>query len=123
MIPKDKVLQTKWLNTIKRKDFTPGKHHRICSLHFKDGKKMGTDIPKLFPLPPKPTFRKSPKERPTQCSTSNTKRSLEPLPVLDIACAEITNTESTEALVEKLPQEVTELKMKVHALTVEKFGL
>ena len=84
---------------------------------------MGTtDIPKLFPLLPKPTFRKPPKERPTQCSTSNTKCSLEPLPVLDIACAEITNTESTEAL-EKLQQEVTELKMKVHALTVEKFGL
>ena len=124
MVPKDKVLQTKLLNAIKRKDFTPGKHHCICSLHFKDGKKMGTtDIPKLFPLLPKPTFRKPPKERSTQCSTSNTKCSLEPLPVLDIACAEITNTESTEALVEKLQQEVTELKMKVYALTVQKFGL
>ena len=35
MIPKDKILQTKWLNAIKRKDFTPGKHHRMCSLHFR----------------------------------------------------------------------------------------
>ena len=103
MIPKDKVLQTKWLNAIKRRDFTPGKHHCVCSLHFKDGKKMRTtDIPKLLPALPKPTFRKPPKERSTQCLTSNTKHSLEPLPALNIACAEISNTESTEALVEKL---------------------
>ena len=121
MIPKDKILETKWLNAIKRKDFTPGKHHRVCSLHFKDGKKMGaTDVPKLIPLIPKPTFRKPPKERSTQCLTSNTKHSSE-LP--DSVCVETNNTESTEALVEKLQQEVTELKMKVCALTVEKFGL
>ena len=79
-----------------------------------------TDVPKLFPLISKPTFRKPPKERSTQCSTSNTKHSSE-LP--DSACVETNNTESTEALVEKLQQEITELEMKVCALTVEKFGL
>ena len=45
------------------------------------------------------------------------------LELLDSACGETNNTESTEALVEKLQQEVTELKMKFCALTVEKFGL
>ena len=55
--------------------------HRVCSLHFKDGKKMGTtDIPKLFPLLPKPTFRKPPKDRSACNVISNAKQSLEPVP-------------------------------------------
>ena len=62
MIPRNGPLRTRWLNAIKRKDFVPGKEHRIYSLHFKSGKKMGcTDVPVLFPLLPKPAFRKPPR--------------------------------------------------------------
>ena len=125
MIPRDKTLQTKWLNAIKRKDFIPSKHHRVCSLHFKDGKKMGTtDIPKLFPLLPKPTFRKPPNDRSACNVNSNVRQSLEPLPEALDSCYAVTNhTETNEALIVKLQVEITELKKKIHFLTVKKFGL
>ena len=60
--PQDDTLRKKWIGKIKRKDFVPTEHHRVCSLHFKNGKKMGsTDVPVIFPLLPKPTFRQPPK--------------------------------------------------------------
>jgi len=51
MIPHKEPLRTKWLNALKRKDFVPNEHQRLCSLYFKHGKKMGcTDVPVFFPL-------------------------------------------------------------------------
>ena len=62
--PKDESMKLKWINAIKRKDFIPGEHHRVCSLHFQGGKKMGlTDVPAIFPLLPQPKFRKPQRER------------------------------------------------------------
>jgi len=77
MIPWNGPLRTRWLNAIKRKDFVPGKEHRFCSLH---GKKIGcTDIPVLFPLIPKPAFRKPPKKHSSvQISKSVKKSTVKP---------------------------------------------
>ena len=59
-----------------------------------------TDIPKLFPLLPKPTFRKPPKDSNV---ISNAKQSLEPVPdALDSGCAVTNYTETNEALIVKL---------------------
>ena len=34
--PQDQELRKKWINAIKRKDYTPGASAKICSLHFPD---------------------------------------------------------------------------------------
>jgi hypothetical protein len=34
--PRDKDLCVKWVRAISRKDFTPSKYSRVCSLHFRD---------------------------------------------------------------------------------------
>ena len=47
----------------KTKDFNPTGHHRLCSSHFKGGKKRNSDIPSVFPLLPLPKSRKEPKFR------------------------------------------------------------
>ena len=39
VIPKDNKLRKIWLSKISRKNFTPTSGHRVCSAHFKDGKK------------------------------------------------------------------------------------
>ena len=60
-IPKDELYRMKWINAIKRKEFTPGEHHRMCSVYFRNGKKMGTtDVPVLFPLLPTPNPHTTP---------------------------------------------------------------
>ena len=56
-------MKLKWSNAIKLKDFIPGEHYCVCSLHFQGGKKMGlTDVPAIFPLLLQPKFRKPPRE-------------------------------------------------------------
>ena len=32
--PSDNDLRSKWINALKRKNFTPSKHSRLCSCHF-----------------------------------------------------------------------------------------
>lgn len=64
-IPTDKKLRKMWLHWIGRANFTPGKHHRVCSKHFVGGKKtclhnVPTVVQKLL-LPtqakPRTTFK------------------------------------------------------------------
>ena len=38
--PKEKLAREKWINAIKRMDFIPTDHHRVCSNHFKGGGEM-----------------------------------------------------------------------------------
>ncbi len=65
--PKDKLVREKWINAIKRNDFIPTNHHRVCSNHFMGGgggERMNlSDIPTIFPLLPQPMIRKEPKLR------------------------------------------------------------
>ena len=70
--PLDEGLRKKWIGNIKQKNFVrPTEHHRVCSLHFKNEKKMGsTDVPVIFPLLPKPAFRQPPKQRSTPPTTT-----------------------------------------------------
>ena len=127
MIPQNEPLRSRWLNAIKRKDFVPNKHRRLCSLHFKQEKKMGsTDVPVIFPLLPKPVFRKLPKKRFSQISKSVKKSTLKPATQSKSSCeSKDISTESdvpvkmTKTLVKELQQQVTELKSKVEALTAE----
>ena len=52
------------MDAIKRKDFIPSDRHRVCSKHFKNGKKCNKlDVPIIFPLLPEPKTRKRPKAR------------------------------------------------------------
>ena len=39
VFPKEKNLRRRWLHSISRKNFKPTTGHRVCSLHFKGGKK------------------------------------------------------------------------------------
>ena len=39
VFPKEKNLRRSWLHSISRKNFKPTTGHRVCSLHFKGGKK------------------------------------------------------------------------------------
>lgn len=49
MLPRDGSLKQQWNNAIKQKDFIPGEHHRVCSLHFQRGKKIGSmDVPAII---------------------------------------------------------------------------
>ncbi|QQP48693.1 THAP domaincontaining protein 5like, partial [Caligus rogercresseyi] len=36
IFPKDEELKKIWLRSIKRKDFCPSKHSRVCSRHFQE---------------------------------------------------------------------------------------
>ncbi|CAB4044285.1 THAP domain-containing 11 [Paramuricea clavata] len=38
--PKDQTLRNPWIDRIGRSEFTPNDHHRVCSEHFPDGKKI-----------------------------------------------------------------------------------
>ena len=103
-------------------------HHRLCSLHFKQGRKMGCiDVYVLFPLLPKPLFSKTPKKRSSQVPTS-TKMTTTSEPVHKSSCENQgnnteTDAQTTETLVKELQEEISELKSKFEALTVDKFGL
>ena len=128
-IPQDEPYRSKWINNIKRKDFIPGEHHRVCSLHFRNGKKMGTtDIPVLFPLLPKPSFRKPPTTRPAPVKKPRQKFISSSSISSTAAESDITEicslgSQTSESLVDKLQQEIAELKIKVEALSAEKFCL
>ena len=37
-IPKDEPYRTKWINAIKRKEVTPGEHHHVCSVYFRNAR-------------------------------------------------------------------------------------
>ena len=39
VFPKEKNLRRRWLHSISRKNFKPTTGHRVCSLHFRGGKK------------------------------------------------------------------------------------
>ena len=39
VFPKEKNLRRRWLHSISRKNVNPTTGHRVCSLHFKGGKK------------------------------------------------------------------------------------
>ena len=122
--PQDKPYRSKWINNIK-KDFTPGEHHRVCSLHFRNGKKMGTtDVPVLFPLLPKPSFRKPPTTRPAPAQKQkSTLSSSTSSTTTDSDSTENSQCQTSESVVEKLQHEIAELKVKVEVLTAEKFCL
>ena len=51
VIPKNRALRKVWLNKISRKNFKPGKGHRVCSAHFEGGQKKTYDnnIPTIVP--------------------------------------------------------------------------
>lgn len=50
IIPKDVKLRKRWLSMISRKDFKPSSSHRVCSAHFKNGKKTYMDnVPTIVP--------------------------------------------------------------------------
>ena len=56
VIPKDKELRKIWLSKISRKNFIPTTAHRVCSAHFKDGKKTYmNNVPTVVPKTVKPT--------------------------------------------------------------------
>ena len=60
--PRHVSLREKLVNSVKRKDFIPGEHHRICSQHFHGATKQGrSDVPIIFPLFPQSKQRKPPK--------------------------------------------------------------
>ena len=46
--PREKLTRDKLINAIKRKDFIPTDHHRVCSQRFKGGGKSDScDIPTI----------------------------------------------------------------------------
>ena len=56
VIPKDRALRKECIRQISRKDFTPGKEHRVCSAHFEGGKKTyDNNIPTIVPKTIKPS--------------------------------------------------------------------
>ena len=57
------LLRKKWLHCISRKDFKPTSAHRVCSLHFPEGKK--TYLNNIPSITPKTESRKPVKERAT----------------------------------------------------------
>ena len=60
--PRDVSLKEKWVNSIRRKDFIPGKQLCVCSQHFHGAKNQGrSDVCILFPLLPQSKQRKPPK--------------------------------------------------------------
>ena len=121
--PLDDALRRKWTNEIKRKDFVPNEHHKVCSLHFRNGKKMGsTDVPVIFPLLPKPTFRKPPKQRSAPLTTTKS-ATLKSAVVSHSSGPEVETAKTTEVLISELQQEIAELKLQLQAMPVEKFGL
>jgi len=93
----------------------------VCSLHFRNGKKMGTtDIPVLFPLLPKPSFRKPPTTQPAPVkkprqkftSSSSISSTAAESGIMEICSL---GPQTSESLVDKLQQEIAELKIKVEA--------
>ena len=61
------ALLKQWLLNIRRENTPINQNSRVCSLHFKDGKKTGkSDVPVIFSWTKKP--RKSPKKRTIPCS-------------------------------------------------------
>ena len=118
--PKDESMKLKWSNAIKRKDFVPGEHHRVCSLHFQGGKKMGlTDVPVIFPLLPQPKFRKPPRERELLPNPAKRKRCT--LSVILSENAVVDEDDEDERI--KMQQEIDQLSKQLEQLAVEKFGL
>ncbi len=57
------LLRKKWLHSISPKDFKPTSAHRVCSLHFPEGKK--TYLNNFPSITPKTEGRKPVKERAT----------------------------------------------------------
>ena len=104
--PLDEGLRKKWIGNIKRKNFVrPTEHHRVCSLHFKNGKKMGsTDVPVIFPLLPKPTFRQPPKQRSTPPTTTKRppRRTLKSTVATSGSGKEVQSMQTTEMLIDEL---------------------
>ncbi|XP_065904073.1 THAP domain-containing protein 11-like [Dysidea avara] len=121
-IPKDEPYRTKWINAIKRKEFTPGEHHRMCSVHFRNGKKIGTtDVPVLFPLLPTPSFRKPPTAR--QAPAKKHKASSQLIATTSyssststLADSDTTETLTSESIIQKLQQEIADLKAEKSSL-------
>ena len=61
------ALLKQWLLNIRRENTPINQNSRVCSLHFKDGKKTGkSDVPVIFSWTKKP--RKSPKKQTIPCS-------------------------------------------------------
>lgn len=69
---RDKTLLAKWTNAVKRKDWTPTIHSKICSKHFlpedfypdQSIKRLREDaVPSVFAYPPKVKKRRPPKIR------------------------------------------------------------
>lgn len=115
-IPKNCVLQTKWIKLLKTKGLCSiSPHYRVCSVHFPGGKKTYTNnIPTLL------TINQSQKPR---RRISNNKCPLQ-APLLENECnmtnppAETTSRseESSENLVAKLKEEVETLQSHCHSL-------
>ena len=114
--PKDESMKRKWLNAIKRKDFIPSEHHRVCSMHFQGGRKMGlADVPAIFPLLPQPKFRKPPKERELLPTPGKGK-----IPLED---AVLEGVESEDDVRIRMQQKIDLLTKELEQIRVEKFGL
>ena len=86
---------------------------------------MGTtDVPVLFPLLPKPSFRKPPTTRPAPAQKQKSTLSSSTLrTTADSDSTENSQCQTSESVVEKLKHEIAELKVKVEVLTAEKFCL
>jgi len=133
--PKAEPYRTKWINAVKRKDFTPGESHHLCSVHFRNGNRMGmTDVPVHFPLLPTPSLRRPPtlQQAPakkhkarfskTTASSGSTINSSS-TSSLSTGNSDTTTLMTSESTIEKLQQDIAELKIKLEALTAEKFCL
>ena len=115
--PREKVLRNVWINAIKRKDFVPTEHHRVCSQHFGGGKKKGpTDIPSIFPLIATPKQRKEPKVRGSLLPPAKRMRSDDFETSKPIADSLVEEVSSFRQVVSKLDSEKTLLSIEVQKL-------
>ena len=124
--PKEKLAREKWINVIKRKDFIPTDHHRVCSNHFKGGKKCGLlHIPTVFPLLPQPKARKEPKLREYVPPPKKKKKATSaiPKPLEDALVEEIVSVRKVVGTLENEKASLTlaleKQKMELNNLNIE----
>ena len=115
--PKNNIPKEKWVNAIKRKDFVPTNHHRVCSSHFEGGKRKNTkDVPSVFPLLPSSISRKVPKVREYVPPLKKVKKLTSAEPVADHLVEEIVPASKT---MDTLQDENESLKLALEKQKVE----
>ena len=136
-IPKNPELKKKWVQLLKRKGVRePGPSHKVCSMHFVEGKKTYTNnIPTIFTTTSK--VRKSPTVRVTidakkspQCSSCEVNTSsIRDTSTSAVSCMITCTVVDTGDPISKLKEEISALKAekllleKQHEEDVEKTQL